>query len=491
MRFQLIAFLVGVVRFTSVFAQGVSAFAQPVHPPSAYAAVSGSTLTREENLPAAYAFQFLVGSLKAAHDEGRDLNAGELDKYKLRAFEIERQLSKKLKEAQGDFSTPVALTLARDALDIASSTDIPGYSQTAGVIRDATSLVEHAVLSAKGTEWSIEARQDLTVIHSFLLDLSLSAAEDARALAQMHPEWAPLFDGVVQMRVNARVLDTDASVMQRHPEVFTAELLKVLQTQVDGAIGEGGTIDQHFSALASVIERSGKANASIYKLIEKMSADNDSVEKSRRELNNHQTDLAGMRSTVYLLSKTVGLKSPELGNNISAVGNTALDLSDALRVFAQRTQHNPEQFTATMAKVALCGDFVGAAVRLVGLLNQPDPDARVLEAIRQLSGQIEQQTQEMRVGLEALDQRIVEVYDGLSKQLQQIARDVGAARRDVAAIAGQVQSLERRVNETHLSILDAMGNLAQLQEFKAAVTLENWNRVTEPEDTLEPIPKPS
>lgn len=155
--------------------------------------------------------------------------------------------------------------------------------------------------------------------------------------------------------------------------------------------------------------------------------------------------------SVYILSTLVGFKNPELGHQLQVVGDSTVQVADALQQFAKAD---------ALGSVILTSDILGAVMNVVSLFGDsgPSPDAQILAAIAQLQQMVQQLRLEMHERFDRVDAALNEIYSTMNERFNRIDIVLGILRGGVEEIQQTLYDLESdlyRIERKGFNFLDA------------------------------------
>lgn len=195
------------------------------------------------------------------------------------------------------------------------------------------------------------------------------------------------------------------------------------------------------------------------------------VAAARQQANANATRYAGLAATagaawVDIVGTLVGYADPKLGHEITACGNAALRIGDAITKFSQTMSvlGAVDTLGQTLASAALTGNIVQAALGIISVFANtgPSPEEMILDQIGKLRDQVDQLHQEMNERFDSIDAKLNAIYTAVRGELHKIDLTLGW-------IEDTVDNIQRTLNET----------LAALHQFEAEMTryLQDMSRV--------------
>ena len=180
-------------------------------------------------------------------------------------------------------------------------------------------------------------------------------------------------------------------------------------------------------------------------------------------------DVANAHATLGLAANLIGVHDPRLGRQVSAVSGAVFGVHAGVKAFETAAELGANM---TLATTALTGNFVGAALNLVGVFRDtPSPEHMLMEQMQQLSRQVDQLRTEMHDRFDRVDARLVTMLDTVTvgfrdvqNRLDQLEGDLGIAnarllslargQRDIQGlIVTQAEILRERVESLIITIM--------------------------------------
>jgi len=167
-------------------------------------------------------------------------------------------------------------------------------------------------------------------------------------------------------------------------------------------------------------------------------------------------DVANAHASLGLAANLIGLHDPRLGRQVSAVSGAAFGVHAGVRAFETAVELGANM---TLATTALTGNFVGAALSLVGAFSDtPSPEQMLMEQMQQLSRQVDQLRTEMHDRFDRVDARLLTILDTVTdgfrdvqNRLDELEGNLGIANARLLALAqGQRDIQELIVTQTEI-----------------------------------------
>jgi hypothetical protein len=290
---------------------------------------------------------------------------------------------------------------------------------------------------------------------------------------------ATLINGVLGQKLGAPTSATIDSILQANPAFQQFKAVQYIKAHMltSGQFQDGlANVRKEFTDLLSDLK--AKVSDDVMPLLQSMNrtelatyatlqdfiaatAERERLQQAAEQKRQaHELQLQASQSGVYL-STFAGLFDPKLGKMLSVVGTTAIQVNQALTNFnvgasSVDTSLIGSKFTgAQLGSVVLAGNLVGAAMQIASLFqNNPSPDQIILEQIAQLRQQIAQ-----------LQTIMIERFDRIDRQLQEISGSLDSALRqltvigtDLVQVQTQIFSLQSQVSRLELEIHDWLRN---------------------------------
>lgn len=158
-------------------------------------------------------------------------------------------------------------------------------------------------------------------------------------------------------------------------------------------------------------------------------------ERIAREQAAYEQKVKAANASVYILSTLVGFNNPELGHQMQVVGDSTVQIADALHNFAKAD---------ALGSVILTGNMLGAVMNVVSLFSDsgPRPDQQILEGIRQLQQMVHQLRIEMHERFDRVDAALNQIYTTMNDRFDRIDISLGILRGDVQEIQESLYNLQ-------------------------------------------------
>lgn len=204
----------------------------------------------------------------------------------------------------------------------------------------------------------------------------------------------------------------------------------------------------------------------------------------RRELERQRAEervvFEGRRAGAFLATTALGLIDPELGRQAEGVVNAAIEINRAIEAFDAASKLG-EEFAGS-ASMALTGNFVGAALSLVGVFasSGPSPKELILQEIAKLRQDIANLRMEMHERFDAVDARLDEIYERLDNGLRDLEEQLQrTTNRSLLAIRDSLIGIEARqatatallLNRTDLILAHMSADLAPCLDNRSKAAL--------------------
>ena len=323
--------------------------------------------------------------------------------------------------------------------------------------------------------------------NSAYLDQQLESLYD---FAKADPSKGAIIDGSVSPQLGAPTTASVDAILHANPSFSQFQAVQYIQQHMltagqfqDGLTNLRSEFATGLSTLNSAIANQvlpqlqslNQTELATYATLQAYVADQTERQRqqqlAQQQQQARQLQLQAEQSGVYLLSTLAGQFSPQLGRTLNAVGNTAIQLNQALTNFqvaasSVDTSSIDGLFTGEqLGSVVLMGSYVGAAMQLVSMFqNDPSPDQLILQQISQLQQQITQLQNVMVARFDRIDDALASISGAINAILTQIGQ-VGA---DVKSLQNQLFDLQSQVNRLEVEVHEWLNNSDRIP-LKAAI----------------------
>ena len=150
-------------------------------------------------------------------------------------------------------------------------------------------------------------------------------------------------------------------------------------------------------------------------------------------------DVANAHATVGLAASLIGLRNADLGRQVTAVGGAVFGVHAGLKTFETAADLGANM---TLATTALAGNFVGAALSLVGAFSDiPSPEMVLMEQMQQLSRQVDRLRTEMHERFDWVDAQLVTILDTVTYGFRDVQNRIDALESDIGIANARLLAL--------------------------------------------------
>lgn len=356
------------------------------------------------------------------------------------------------------WSNPVASD-ALNALTTAASIALPAFSPE---ITMAAAGVQFTLKNSLKDDPQFRGMQtDLAALQGSLEQIQTPALNNeifsrlfqrADDLAQSDPIWRQIHDDLLISFTKVSPGDTVEDVLRKVPELADSAALQALaaQPRVNGQITitkeQLSTLfQQEVGALVSTIETNrallvqiSATQSNILSYLTNQVAVTAAREQKERERAETARVIQAANASIYLLSTAIGFGDPKLGREIYAVGNSTVQMADALNKLDVSDLANTLISSANM---------VGAVMNVISLFGSggPTPDQLILEQIGALREQVNQLRLEMHERFDRIDQSLNQIYQTMVLGFDQINGNINEVRGALFNLQMDLHRLERQV----------------------------------------------
>ena len=288
-------------------------------------------------------------------------------------------------------------------------------------------------------------------------------ANQAITLAQTNKSFQTVLDTYfgTEHRLNALSTDSYSDILRKNPSFAQASQLDSVEQGQSTIVIDLDKLRSDFAANTKRVLDGIDANKS---LILQLDAKQRSLrayllykdaqaQLHQLAIQDREYRINGARASVYMLS-TLALLSGngKLASQISTVGNSAVQVADAVNRYA-----NASARLSTLGKagssVMLMASCVGAVLAVAQIFSTEDnPDKAIIDAMSALSKQIVDLSNQMHSRFDRVDQALSIGFSNIAENFRELAvlevktlREVTVARRDIAAIQMTLNNLDSRM----------------------------------------------
>lgn len=305
--------------------------------------------------------------------------------------------------------------------------------------------------------------------------------------------------------IGFRPTDGMDAISESYPEFASQEGVRTLVdilTRNDGNSATVALTDAEREQLKSYMEESlsdlrednaerisslAAQNAQGVNLIQELAISDARRRELERQRAEERVVFEGRRAGAFLATTALGLIDPELGRQAEGVVNAAIEVNRAIEAFDAASKLG-EEFAGS-ASMALTGNFVGAALSLVGVFasSGPSPEELILQEIAKLRQDIANLRMEMHERFDAVDARLDAIYERLDNGLRDLEQQLQrTTNRSLLAIRDSLVGIEARqatatallLNRTDLILAHmSAASLAPCLDIRSKTTLqkdEDW-----------------
>lgn len=319
----------------------------------------------------------------------------------------------------------------------------------------------------------VKCHENLKALNSQMNKAEAGIKINAQEIKDLAKKTADSFDNVAKHldQMNQRIETT--SDLAQNTAVLTEHLVKqamVISTQ-------GFESSKKIMGLESELrELQGKGD--LNGALGKVTALKQAMQEEQNNRVKFDQNLDGLASGFGILSlvaKATG--NPKLANTISTVGSSAITIAKsigALSGFGSAAA----SMTGGMAVLGPIGAIAGAAYAIFGLFMGGDPpiEQQILDAVKELSKQLETVRKEMHERFDRLEKRVDERFDHLEKMLRDHHKYVGARFDHLLKVMSQ---FHKQTIENFLEIKDGQKEIKALAQDIKKTLVEIEHKIDE------------
>ncbi len=192
----------------------------------------------------------------------------------------------------------------------------------------------------------------------------------------------------------------------------------------------------------------------------------------------NQRRLTAASSGISIISTLVGFKYPERGKQIAVVGQSAIQIGEALNGWLLATAGlKGLSKIGSLSTVVMTGNVLGAVINVVNLFGpqQPTPEQMILEEIGKLRQQVNELRTEMHSRFDRVDAQLTTIYKTMHERFNQIDIQLGK-------ITGSLQEIQQslltlgiqldRMERNNVEYLDALGRRPLREAMNGALSYQ-------------------
>ncbi|WP_164843612.1 hypothetical protein [Sinorhizobium meliloti] len=297
---------------------------------------------------------------------------------------------------------------------------------------------------------------------------------DVYALAEKYPEFKKAVDLLASTELSALIGDTSAEILGNNPDykevIDIQEIREVLQ-KGDLATGEdlkrletklmerlSTRLAETQTAVNEALKQSAQSQANFEQWAADENARRKAAEQAAYQRKVDDLTIEAQRSALFIVTELIGLSDPEGAREVAVLGNALIKAQEISLAFSRNSALGGEAASLALGVATL--NYVGLAISVISAFASAgggsDP---TIEALKQISQQIEKLRQEMHSR-----------FDFVDAQLDTILKTLGA---NFAAIHTDLASLKKISSDTRrtafeilarMEFLDAV-NVARLQSL--------------------------
>jgi hypothetical protein len=292
--------------------------------------------------------------------------------------------------------------------------------------------------------------------------------------AKSDPKFVERYDMVHKDRLGASITELDdvGTFIRDHPEA-------VIPPKIVQALRSDGSVAISLAELNELARTEfGKINASIDDLqqtVDSINAKQDVLldyvldERARQEAqalaeakaNEHRLKLQVAGSAINIVSTLASYIDPEVGKQISVIGNSALQIAEAYSSWSKAVAGlGTLDALGSLSTAAMTGNVISAVLNVVSLFGpaQPTPEQMILEEIGKLRQQVSELRTEMHDRFDRVDAQLNTIYTTLQDRFDKIDLRLGKIEGDIEEVQQTLVRLEQtlsRIERNSFEFLDA------------------------------------
>jgi hypothetical protein len=272
----------------------------------------------------------------------------------------------------------------------------------------------------------------------FLEYLDKDSAKRTAQIIAAHPEWA-----------NTPAIQALRGLMNARGEIVaTPDQLKALF----GA--ELQNLQNTVSSNLTLLHQLAADQAILYRYMTNAQLQAQNEQRIASAQAAYEQKIKAANASVYILSTLVGFDNPELGHQMQVIGDSTIQIADAIHTFTASQ-------ASALGGVILTGNILGATMSVVSLFSGggSSSDQQILQGIAQVREMINQLRTEMHQRFDRVDAALNQIYDTMNDRFNQIDVALGILRGDVQEIQESLYNLESdlyRIERKTFAFLDAV-----------------------------------
>jgi HAMP domain-containing protein len=175
----------------------------------------------------------------------------------------------------------------------------------------------------------------------------------------------------------------------------------------------------------------------------------------------HRLKLQVAQSTINIVATLASYIDPELGKQISVIGNSALQIAEAYSSWSKAVAGlGTLDALGSLGTAAMTGNVISAVLNVVSLFgpSQPTPEQMILEEIGKLRQQVNELRTEMHDRFDRVDAQLNTIYTTLQDRFDKIDLRLGKIEGDIEEVQQTLGRLEQslsRIERNSFEFLDA------------------------------------
>jgi hypothetical protein len=271
-------------------------------------------------------------------------------------------------------------------------------------------------------------------------------------------------DALLAEKLDAFMGDDAKTLLKKHPALRSADAmarifnqqgeLRVSQEQLKKLLQEG-LLDlskitrEELAYLISLDARMGTIEEWI-RNSEAREAEAAAREKAARD---NELRIAGVRSSVYILSTLLDYVDPQAGEAFRVVGNGFAQVLQSLTQFTDNWVASPDLRGFTTA--ILAGDLLAVGMSFIPLFTRETADP-VLAQIERIGELVEDLSTEMHDRFDRVDAALNQVFAAMAAGFDQLDRRLVGATQKVVTLQAQLVDLERDLHALETNLVELL-----------------------------------
>jgi hypothetical protein len=173
-------------------------------------------------------------------------------------------------------------------------------------------------------------------------------------------------------------------------------------------------------------------------------------------------NVGNVGAVLYLAETFIGVGDPKLAREVHQVGAVAVQIAQAYSAYSSGA--NLSGLAMNAGAAGMTGNMVGVAFMLSGMAGGEGgagagSDPAVMNALQEIQQQMATIRAEMNARFDRVDKELSKIYSDTMKQFDLIRQAIAGVQADVTAIRQELVSIDRRLLNSELRIVDAVNKV--------------------------------